>query len=136
MGHKIDDSSPPEAFHDLRKKGKELRYMLELFGQPLFGDEVVAPMVKSLKDLQDVLGRHQDRQVQAAMLLALADEVATLPRGPRAVMAMGVLVDQLRIDQIRARGEFDERFAGLAAAPSGSAWRRRSRDAKPIPCRP
>ncbi len=32
MGRAIDDSSPPEAYHELRKKGKELRYLLELFG--------------------------------------------------------------------------------------------------------
>ena len=53
-------------------------------------------MIDSLKALQDVLGRHQDREVQIAMLRSLADEVATLPRGPRAVMAMGVLVERLR----------------------------------------
>ena len=32
--------SPPEALHDLRKRGKELRYLLELFGGA-FADEVV-----------------------------------------------------------------------------------------------
>ena len=83
IGRSIDPGSPPEAFHELRKKGKELRYMLELFGAQLHPDEVVGPMVKSLKALQDVLGRHQDREVQIAMLRSLADEVATLPRGPR-----------------------------------------------------
>ena len=31
MGGAIDDDSPPEALHDLRKKGKELRYLLEFF---------------------------------------------------------------------------------------------------------
>ena len=31
MGSAIDDDSPHEALHDLRKKGKELRYLLEFF---------------------------------------------------------------------------------------------------------
>ena len=31
-GSAIDDDSPAEALHDLRKRGKELRYLLELFG--------------------------------------------------------------------------------------------------------
>ena len=31
MGRAIDDDSPHEALHDLRKKGKELRYLLEFF---------------------------------------------------------------------------------------------------------
>ena len=30
-GRAIDDASPPEALHDLRKTGKELRYLLEFF---------------------------------------------------------------------------------------------------------
>ncbi len=73
-------------------------------------------MVRALKALQDVLGRHQDREVQIAMLRSLADEVSRLPRGPKAVMAMGVLVDRLRIDEAAARAEFGERFAALASA--------------------
>ena len=38
-------------------------------------------MIKSLKALQDVLGRHQDREVQVATLTSLRDEVAALPGG-------------------------------------------------------
>jgi CHAD domain-containing protein len=116
MGDRIDTSSPADEYHELRKKAKELRYMLELFGTQLHTPEVVDGMVRSLKALQDVLGRHQDREVQIAMLRALADEVSTLPRGPRAVMAMGVLVDRLRADEGAARAEFGERFAALASS--------------------
>src|SRR5206468_3401709 len=68
MGETIDADTPPQAYHDLRKKGKELRYLLELFGVKLFDEEAVTPLVRSLKGLQDVLGRHQDREVQIAML--------------------------------------------------------------------
>jgi CHAD domain-containing protein len=115
MGRAIDAASPAEDYHELRKKGKELRYLMELFGIRLFGEETVAPMVKSLKGLQDVLGRHQDREVQMAMLRSSADEVATLRRGAVACMAMGVLVDRLQIDERAAREEFGERFAQLAS---------------------
>jgi CHAD domain-containing protein len=115
LGRAIDDSSPPEDYHELRKKGKELRYLLELFGAELHPAEVVDPMIGSLKALQDVLGRHQDREVQIAMLRSLADEVATLPRGPQAVMAMGMLIDRLGVDEAAARGEFADRFAAFAA---------------------
>jgi CHAD domain-containing protein len=115
MGNRIDASSPPHDYHELRKKGKELRYMLELFGMQLHSPEVVDPMVRALKSLQDVLGRHQDREVQVTMLRSLADEVSTLPRGPKAVLAMGILVDRLRADEAAARAEFGERFAALAS---------------------
>jgi CHAD domain-containing protein len=114
-GRAIDDSSPPEALHELRKKGKELRYLLELFGSELFPGEVVKPMVKTLKALQDVLGRHQDREVQAAMLRELREEVSALPGGPGALMAMGLLVDRVGADQRAARGEFTDTFAAFAS---------------------
>jgi CHAD domain-containing protein len=114
MGGAIDDQSPPEALHDLRKKGKELRYLLEFFA-PLFPRQVVDPMVASLKALQDVLGRFQDREVQAAMLRDVSDEVATREGGGAALMAMGVLAQRLDRDRARARDEFAGRFATFAA---------------------
>jgi CHAD domain-containing protein len=114
MGRAIDDASPPEALHELRKKGKELRYLLEFFAG-LYPAAVVKPMVASLKRLQDVLGRFQDRDVQTELLESLSDEVAALERGPAAVMAMGVLVDRLKAEQARARAEFADRFAAFAA---------------------
>ncbi len=117
MGEAIDDSSAPEAYHELRKKGKELRYLLELFGAALYAEDVVRPMVKALKALQDVLGQHQDREVQVATLRSLRDEVARLPGGAAAVMAMGVLVERLGEDERAARQAFAERFEAFASKP-------------------
>jgi CHAD domain-containing protein len=113
MGAAIDDDSPAGALHDLRKKGKELRYLLEFFA-PVFPADVVKPMVGSLKGLQDVLGRFQDREVQADLLRSLGDDVAALEGGAPALMAMGVLVQRLLADQAAARTEFAESFAAFA----------------------
>jgi CHAD domain-containing protein len=115
MGRAIDGRSPPEALHELRKRGKELRYLLELFGAELYPPEVVKPMIKELKAFQDVLGRHQDREVQAATLRGLRDEVSALPGGPAALMAMGLLVERVGADQHAARGEFAEAFSEFAS---------------------
>ena len=115
MGRAIEPTSPAEDYHALRKKGKELRYLLELFGTKLFDEETVGPLVKSLKGLQDLLGRHQDREVQIEMLRTSVDEVATLPGGGAACMAMGALIERLRADERAARDEFAERFAELAS---------------------
>ena len=114
-GRRSAPTAPPADYHELRKKGKELRYLLELFGPQLFDPDAVGELVGSLKDLQELLGRHQDREVQISLLIALADEVAGLPRGPRALMAMGVLVDRLRADEAAARTEFAAAFAQLVA---------------------
>ncbi len=112
-GSRIDDNSPAEALHDLRKRGKELRYLLELFGSP-FPRDVVKPMVSTLKDLQEVLGRFQDRAVQIDLLRELRDELAGEPGGPAALMAAGAALDELVAEQQEARDEFADRFAAFA----------------------
>jgi len=116
MGRAIGPDTPHEALHDLRKKGKELRYLLEFFAS-LYPSEVVKPMVATLKGLQDVLGRFQDREVQADALRALGDDIAALEGGAAALMAMGVLVGRLAAEQEQAREQFDERFERFAAKP-------------------
>jgi CHAD domain-containing protein len=114
MGRAIDDDSPHEALHDLRKKGKELRYLLEFFSA-LFPRKVTKPMVRTLKALQDTLGRFQDREVQATMLRSISAEVGQRAGGAETLMAMGVLVERLQEQQDVARAEFNERFAAFSA---------------------
>jgi CHAD domain-containing protein len=114
MGSAIGPESPSVDYHELRKKGKELRYLLELFGAPLFASEVVREMVRALKGLQDVLGRHQDREVQVAMLRSLGGDLAGA-RGAAALMATGVLIERLEADQLAAREAFAARFAAFAS---------------------
>jgi CHAD domain-containing protein len=114
MGRAVGPSSPAEDYHELRKKGKELRYLLELFGVKLFDEEVVGALIRSLKAFQDVLGRHQDRQIQITMLRSMVDEVAPRSGGPAACMAMGILVERLETDMDRAREEFGESFAAFS----------------------
>ncbi len=117
MGEAIDGHSPSEDYHEIRKQGKELRYLLELFGAPLFPAAAVKPMVKALKRLQDVLGRHQDREVQRRTLRELAEPVSAQPGRAEALMAMGVLAERLYEDELAARDEFAERFAEFTAQP-------------------
>jgi CHAD domain-containing protein len=112
MGRAIDDDSPAADLHELRKVGKELRYLLEFFAS-VYPPDVVKPMVKTLKGLQDMLGRFQDREVQANALRELSPEVAD----PAALMAMGVLVDRFMQEEAAARAEFADRFESFAGKP-------------------
>ena len=74
-------------------------------------------MVATLKGLQDVLGRFQDREVQADLLRALGDDIAAMEGGAAALMAMGVLVERLTGQQEQARAQFAESVAQFAAKP-------------------
>jgi CHAD domain-containing protein len=85
---RIDEASSPEALHDVRKKGKLLRYTLEFFSE-VYG-EPVQRLVKPLKALQDDLGDHQDAEVAAGYLRDLGTTTGGM-RVPRKVaFVMGV----------------------------------------------
>ena len=112
MGRSIGPSSPPEDYHELRKQGKELRYMLELFGGRLYPEDVVRPMVKALKGLQDVLGHYQDREVQIGFLRSLEGELADPPAARTAVR---ILIVSLEQDEMRARTQFTQHFDRFAS---------------------
>ena len=115
MGRAITPDSAPEEYHELRKRGKELRYLFELFGVPLFEPGLVRPMIKVLKGLQDVLGLHQDREIQIEMLGELGRELVLRPGGAEALMAIGTLIDRLQADAHTARDEFAAVFSDFAS---------------------
>jgi triphosphatase len=85
---RLDETSPPEAFHDVRKKGKRLRYTLE-FVSEVYG-KPVQKIVKPLKALQDDLGDHQDAIVAAGYLRELGTTTgeARVPRGVAFTMGL------------------------------------------------
>ena len=115
LGEGLDAASAAETYHELRKRAKELRYLLELFGGSL-PTEVVDGLLDSLKGVQDLLGSHQDREVQIEMLHSLADEVGRLPGGGAACLAMGTLCERLAADKSDLRSEFAKRFEELATS--------------------
>jgi CHAD domain-containing protein len=84
------------ALHHLRKRVKELRYLIELFV-----DSAERPLRKPLKKLQDALGDVQDVAVQRAWLTEHVDEV-----GP-----IDVRLKELDEREAVARGAYGERFA-------------------------
>lgn len=112
-GRRIDDDSPAEALHDLRKDAKRLRYLLECFGS-LLDREGVASVVKALKGLQDCLGEFQDTEVQAEALGRFGDELVARGDTPAAtLLAMGGVVEHLGERGRAARARFAERFAAF-----------------------
>jgi len=103
-GKRITADSPSEQVHELRKRCKELRYLLEVF-RPLFADAQYRPLIKELKALQDTLGDFQDGEVQREAVREFA--AAMMEQGaapPATVLAMGELAAQLDAHQLNARG--------------------------------
>ncbi len=122
-GSAITPDSPPESLHDLRKRCKELRYLLEFFAS-LHDPAIHQQAVRDLKGLQDCLGEYQDCQVQqheirmfAAQMMSQRDVPAT------ALLAMGELASKIARRERRARREFADRFADFASPASKHRFR-------------
>jgi CHAD domain-containing protein len=114
QGAAITPDSPPESLHDLRKRCKELRYLLEFFA-PLHDPVAYRKVVGDLKQLQDCLGDCQDSQVQREEIGALADAMLAEQAAPAATfLAMGEIAAQLAVSQAEGRADFARRFARFA----------------------
>jgi CHAD domain-containing protein len=117
-GGAITPHSPPQSLHDLRKRGKELRYLLEFFA-PLHDPVAYRKVVGDLKQLQDCLGDFQDSEVQREEIHTLASAMLAERAAPAAtLLAMGELAARLAVSQAEARTDFSRRFARFAG-PAG-----------------
>jgi len=118
QGSAISAASAPDALHDLRKRCKELRYVLEFFA-PLHDPVTYRKVIGDLKQLQDCLGAFQDSQVQQEEIHALADAMLAERAAPAAtLLAMGEIAAVLALSQAGARADFAERFTRFAG-PAG-----------------
>lgn len=122
-GRAITEDSPPQDLHELRKRCKKLRYLMEFF-QSLYPKDRIREQIKQTKQLLDNLGRFQDTAVQVQHLRTYAEEGVGEAVGAsvglglgnrrlpaRTLLAMGALIGQLLADQACAREAFREVFA-------------------------
>ncbi|HEX2740682.1 MAG TPA: CHAD domain-containing protein, partial [Rubrobacter sp.] len=118
---RLDENSSPEAFHDVRKKGKRLRYTLE-FVSEVYG-KPVQRLVKPLKALQDDLGDHQDAVVTAGFLRELGTKTdgTRVPRG--AAFTMGVYSERCTREAADLRSSVP-RSKPFRALTKGKRWKR------------
>jgi CHAD domain-containing protein len=119
-GERITASSPAESLHDLRKRCKELRYVVEMFGS-LHDPEQRSKAIRELKGLQDCLGEFQDAEVQRDRIRAFAAQMLADHTAPvETLLAMGEIAAGLAVRQRVARARFDGAFANFAS-PSSQA---------------
>jgi triphosphatase len=116
--NKLREDSPPEHFHDLRKKGKRLRYALEplqeIYGKP------AKKMVKLLKKVQDDLGDHQDLIVASGLMEELGG-AGDLP--PQDAFSMGSMAERYSREASELRSGF-LRSKPLRRLKDGKEWKK------------
>jgi CHAD domain-containing protein len=91
-----------EVLHELRIRGKKLRYAAELAAPT--GGKPVRRLVKATKRLQDVLGEHQDACVAEQRVRTLVSDDAS------EAFVAGRLVERERNRQAEARGQWYEAY--------------------------
>ena len=129
-GSRITPASPAEDLHDLRKRCKELRYLLEVF-TPLLDPADARAAVKELKLLQDVLGTFQDSEVQREAIYTMAaDLLAAGGTSARTLLAMGEIAARMYEDQLSSRARFAAAFDQFAQP---AVHRRLTRAPQPAP---
>jgi CHAD domain-containing protein len=113
----LPDEPSDEALHELRIKAKRARYAAEL-GEPVLG-KAGRRFVDAAKELQDVLGAHQDAVVAEVRLRTLLAEGADA----EAHFAAGRLVERQRARRRSARGALGTAWRELEAS-GRRAWSR------------
>jgi len=114
-GKHIDEASPSDDVHALRKRCKELRYLLEVF-RPVCDNTAHRALLKELKSLQDILGDFQDGEVQREAVREFAAAMmrqAAVP--PKTLLAMGEMAAQLDGHQLNARAALAGRLQPFLA---------------------
>jgi len=100
---------PDNAMHRLRIAGKRVRYAAELAALP--GDRHGQAFIRAAKDLQDVLGTHQDAVVAEERIRALAADAE-----PGVAIAAGRLVEQEERRRAASRAGLPDALHGIARA--------------------
>jgi CHAD domain-containing protein len=114
-GKRINEESPSDDVHALRKRCKELRYLLEVF-KPVCESGPHRALLKELKSLQDTLGDFQDGEVQREAVREFA--AAMMDQGaapPKTLLAMGEMAAQLDAHQLQARAALAGRLQPFLA---------------------
>ncbi|MGR9088005.1 MAG: CHAD domain-containing protein [Gammaproteobacteria bacterium] len=109
QGETITPDAPADRLHSLRKTCKKLRYLLEFF-QSLYPEQDIKPLIKDLKNLQDVLGDFQDFNVQASAIKLFSEEMIRNRTPAKTFLAMGMLIQALDGKKCSVRKHFAERF--------------------------
>jgi CHAD domain-containing protein len=111
-GKVINELSPADALHELRKSCKKLRYLMEFF-QSLYAKNKIKLLLNALKGLQEVLGDFQDCTVQEEHLKQFRAEMQTMDTPANTLLAIDRLIDNLDSHKIEIRSHFDLKFTAF-----------------------
>ena len=123
-GRALDPDGPVAPLHELRIRGKKLRYLMGFFAS-LFPRSAVGPLQPPLKGLQDVLGTLNDLYLQQKSLRAFAEQLhAAGLADVDTLLAIGRLSQVLATREETTRLRFVEAFHKVQDRRAEKAYRR------------
>jgi len=111
LANLIDDKSLPKEYHKLRIEFKRLRYLLETFSH-FYEDKEVEKFIKRCKKIQDILGAHQDLEVQREHIVQYIKKNSNLKIDT--ILAVGKLIGDMEFEEIKRREEFRKKYKKLS----------------------
>ena len=124
LGSPLTDSTLAEALHLLRIECKKLRCLLEFF-QSICKPSVVDQLTRSLKRLQDNVGKINDCEVQQVKLKMYSTDMKAQDLAPtETFLAIDYLVKLLRQRQTKERIQFRKCFTGFSKEKNRDRFRR------------
>jgi triphosphatase len=115
-GRRITGDSSPKDYHKVRIRSKRLRYALEFLSEVY--PQQIAPLVKRLVSVQDLLGLHQDADVAVQQLRSMVSERGE-SLAPATVFAMGIVARRYGEQQEALRARFPKVYGRL----TGKRWK-------------
>jgi CHAD domain-containing protein len=112
---RLDENSPPDAYHEVRIRAKRLRYTLDAFAS-LYG-EAAQDYIRALAKLQTVLGEYNDSKVREQRFAELVARPPRLP--PSTSFMVGRLVER----DAHAAEKFRRAFARAYRRIRRRRWR-------------
>jgi 2-keto-4-pentenoate hydratase/2-oxohepta-3-ene-1,7-dioic acid hydratase in catechol pathway len=109
-GRTIGAQTPPEALHDLRKRCKRLRYLLEMY-RHIDDDTDIAATLRRLRKLQNELGEFQDLSTHARLLERVRIDAIGAGEPAATAALLGALLSKLQSRAVQARERALGRFA-------------------------
>ncbi|NYT86730.1 CHAD domain-containing protein [Pollutimonas harenae] len=121
----IDDTTPDADVHALRIQCKKLRYLMEFFGT-IFPPADFKSLLKSLKGLQDNLGRFNDYSVQQASLHAALPTLRENQGDDHLEVAqsIGALIAVLHTRQLKERAKIVKNFMRFNSPETQQTFRK------------
>jgi len=113
IARSINDQTEDAVVHELRIECKKLRYLME-FSTPFFAGKKMKKLIRSLKRLQDNLGRFNDYSMQQSFPAEfLKGKMKRSREGIKMAEAIGALTAMLYQLQCRERSLVMENLAGF-----------------------